>query len=123
LFLQTPLKKANARPGERAGAHAVAHGLCAKHYMRLQRHGDVERTLKRGPKPLFSFTPTMREMFPEMSPRTFARYMQAMSLLHTYCDKETCTAAIKAAGRPNGSLNVSKLLAIAMAYARDAEEE
>jgi hypothetical protein len=100
----------------------VAHGLCAKHYMRLQRHGDVNRTLKRGPKP-HELTPTLRQMFPELSPRTFARYMQAMTLLGTYCDGETRKAAIKAASRPNGSLNMSKLLAIAMAYARDAEEE
>jgi hypothetical protein len=65
----------------------------------------------------------MREMFSEMSPRTFARYMQAFALLNTYCDKEVVQAAIKAAGRPNGSLNVSKLLAIAIAYAREAEDE
>jgi hypothetical protein len=87
-------------------------GLCAKHYMRMRRTGDPNRTRKRGPKPsIFS------NAFPELSPRTNARYSKAMSLLST-CGKKAMIKAIKTATRPDGSINVNRLLGIATAMER-----
>ena len=92
---------------------SVAHGLCQKHYMRLRRTGDPNRIGKPGPK-LPEWRKALREMFQDIqSPRTHARYIEAFKLLQAF-DPETRKAAIEQAGRPNGTLNVSKLLNIAM---------
>jgi hypothetical protein len=91
---------------------AVAHGLCQKHYMRQRRAGNPEKVGKRGPKSP-EWRKTLREMFQEQSPRTHARYIKAFKLLQAF-DAEARKAAIMQASRPNGSLNVSKLLDIAI---------
>src|SRR6266481_8229431 len=93
---------------------SVAHGLCQKHYMRLRRHGDPKWDAKPGPKPL-EWRKEMREkFFPEMSPRTWARYCKAFLLLHSPgVSNEDRNWAFEQASRPNGSVNVSKLLDIA----------
>ena len=88
---------------------AFVKGFCAKHYMRMRRTGDPNKTRKRGPKPsIFS------NAFPDLSPRTNARYSKAMSLL-SVCGKKATLKAINIATRPDGSININLLLRIAMA--------
>jgi hypothetical protein len=93
---------------------AIAKGLCAKHYMRARRTGDPKQVGKPGrpPDPIIGM---WRDQMCEFgwSPRTMARYVEAMALLRDM-DMETKRAAVKAATRPNGSMNVSKLLDIAI---------
>ena len=100
---------------------SVAHGLCQKHYMRLRRTGDPERVGRRGPK-LPEWEQGYRALFPEVSPRTLARLLQAFKLLRTL-DPETHKWAVEVASRPNGSLNVSKLLHIATVLTLGDEDE
>ncbi|MGA7487905.1 MAG: hypothetical protein WBW74_13335 [Xanthobacteraceae bacterium] len=91
---------------EKCKGKTVAQGLCAKHYMRLRRTGDPLRTEKRGRKtpPCLALS---RSTFPEYSQRTIARYAQAMKLL-SVCGEGALVEAIKAATRPNGTINVSR---------------
>jgi|SRR6516164_4443859 len=99
----------------------VADGLCAMHYMRVRRHGGPHEVRKRGPKP--SWRADLRAMLPpEYSPRTKARYIRAFKLL-SVCGHAAHEEAIKAAVRPNGSLNVSKLLAMAEAMYAEQEDD
>ena len=87
----------------------TAKGLCAKHYMRLRRAGDPNRVRKPGWK-----TSEARNLMREWSPRTFARFTLAMRMLEDAgIGVEEKQRAIKAASRPNGSMNVAKLLRIA----------
>jgi hypothetical protein len=90
---------------------SVAGGLCAKHLMRVRRTGDPHKVRKRGPKPS-SWQAGFREMFPEYSKRTQARQIRAFRLLNA-CGEGAFKEAVKAATRPNDSVNVSKLLEIA----------
>jgi hypothetical protein len=102
----------------------VAHGLCQKHYMRLRRHGDPEKVGKRGPRlPEWQkgYSAMMSVNY-EQSARTHARQLQAFRLLRTL-DSETHQWAIKQASRPNGSLNTSKLLHIAIILTLSDEED
>jgi hypothetical protein len=88
----------------------VAKGLCAKHYMRLRRAGDPSRVRKPGPK-----RSLMRSVLPaEWSPRAQARFAQAMRMLEDAGGGAEKQQAVKTASRPNGSVNVSKLLRIAV---------
>ena len=92
---------------EGCGARATAKGLCAKHYMRLRRTDDPNRVRKSGPKP--------SENRSLLTPRARARFAQAMRILEDAGGgAEEKLQAIRAARRPNGSLNVSKLLGIAI---------
>jgi hypothetical protein len=94
-------------------AKAVSKGLCAKHLMRVRRTGDPHKTRKPGPKPS-PLLAAHRGMFPDLSPRTQARQVRAFRLLRAYDPSgKVSERAIKAAGRPNGSMNASKLLKIA----------
>src|SRR3954447_25411761 len=87
----------------------LAKGLCGKHYMRLRRTGDPCRTRKSGPKP--STLAQMRALLPEWSERTLSRYKLAMML---FPNAEERRQGIAAASRPNGSVNVSRFLDIAV---------
>jgi hypothetical protein len=59
---------------------ATAHGLCAKHYMRLRRTGDAAtQPRKRGPKPS-DWSVIVNDMFREWSPRKRATYTRAMMM-------------------------------------------
>jgi len=99
----------------------VADGLCAMHYMRVRRHGGPHEVRKRGPKP--SWRADLRAMLPpEQSPRTKARYIRAFKLLAGR-GEEVWMKAVEAAARPNGSLNVSKLLAMAEAMYAEQEDD
>jgi hypothetical protein len=91
----------------------IAKGLCAKHYMRERRTGDAKQTRKPGRKP-DAYVALLRGIVGEDfgSPSTFARYTAAMKMLRVV-DIKTRQAAVTAASRPNGTLNVSKLLGIA----------
>ena len=102
----------------------VAQGLCAKHYMRLRRHGNATETHKPGPKPSrlnVAFRALMADS--ELSPRTLARHAKAYRLLAGLIDDETMKQVLKAVTRPSGSLNASKLLAIAIALAEEDGDE
>jgi hypothetical protein len=95
-------------------AKPVAKGLCAKHYMRTRRHGSAAVKHKTGPKS--GTKPDLdlnRSLFPGWSPRSVARYTQAMRAM-SFAPEEKRKEAILAATRPNGSLNVSELYRLAV---------
>jgi hypothetical protein len=97
---------------------AVAKGLCAKHYARLRRNGDPAEVRKAGrPRSELGEGFELAFAFPEWSPRTRARYKRALHLIaHTPQGDEITESAIKVercAVRPNGTLNVSKVLRMA----------
>ena len=74
----------------------TAKGLCAKHYMRLRRHGDAG---------------TVHEGLAWLSPRSRARLIRASRLLVTYgLDREPI---IERATRGDGSLNMNAYLEMA----------
>jgi hypothetical protein len=88
---------------------AAAKGLCRRHYMAKRRTGSPTKVRKPGRKPS-SWLAFYRAFFPQWSQRTIARYTAAMAMLG---DEAAQAAAIQAASRPNGSINVSKLFDIA----------
>jgi hypothetical protein len=90
-------------------ADPVAKGLCAKHYMRLRRQGDPNKTAKRGPKQ--ADDPT-RGKFPGWSARRYADFRQAWKLLQ-YNDVEGTQRIFAEASRPNGDINITKLRRLA----------
>ena len=85
-----------------------AKSLCEMHYRRLLRTGHPQGKGRPGPQPHPTRT-TMRRMFSEMSERTFDTYFAAMGILWAFADQADIEAAVRAATRPNGSLNVTKL--------------
>jgi hypothetical protein len=89
-------------------ARVVAKGLCAKHYMRARRHGSPDKKHKPGPKRR-EYRQMFRPMLGEWSPRTQARWLLAQKLVPS----KELQKLIKRASRPNGSLNVSRLLEMA----------
>src|SRR5271166_3573937 len=81
-------------------APAVAKGLCAKHNMRLRRHGDPAKVLPPGRKDKDA---AIRELLREISDRSYARYARGLRLLRlTGLDAKPVLARC---GRPNGSMN------------------
>jgi hypothetical protein len=90
---------------------AVAKGLCAKHYARARRAGDPTKTRRSG-RPHDEMLAVGRNLFPDWSPRTIARWARAMRLLRSGDDD--VPAAIERVTRPNGTMNVSE-------FERDAE--
>jgi hypothetical protein len=95
---------------------ALARGLCAKHYSRQRRHGDVDTVKRRGRNGPPSAA-MLKELFPDWSPRTLAAYTKAFEQLRAaqqLTGTETMlTDAIAQATRSNGTLNVSKFVRIA----------
>ena len=85
---------------------ATAKGLCAKHYMRLRRHGDASRALKAGRKPDL-WAAKVRMSFDGISARSLGRYMHAIRLLRTH--ELDFAMYINRATRANGSLNMARL--------------
>jgi hypothetical protein len=97
---------------EGCNAEATAKGLCAKHYMRARRHGDANTVQKRGAK-LNPSKDIQRKIMSQIdwSPRTFERWWLAMSIAwKSAASEEERTQIILNATRPNGSVNVSKLV-------------
>ena len=94
-------------------AKAAAKGLCPKHYMRQRRAGDPSRVRKSGRK-----KSELREAIGEIgqgwSPRTRQRFAAAVKMLREACDDGKVAELMKAATRPSGSLNVSKLQDMAL---------
>lgn len=93
-------------------APASARDLCAKHYMRARRHGDPDVTRKRGRKPAEDLA-TIRRLLPEYSPRTQARYARALRLGRFVSEEfgvDLIEKVIREASRPNGSMNVNRVV-------------
>jgi hypothetical protein len=90
-------------------AKAVAKGLCAKHYARQRRNGDPGKVRKAGRR-RSEWSALVENMFREWSPRTRARFKTAMTMLGQEDRKEV----IQLATRPNGSVNVSRMLEMAI---------
>ena len=101
-------------------ARAVAKGLCAKHAMRLRRHGDPAKVNRAGRK---DGDADVRELMRELSDRSYARYKRALRLLQAFeLDAEPVIASCS---RPNGSMNWAKFeqLAESMAALALAERD
>ena len=84
-------------------ARAVAKGLCAKHAMRLRRHGDPAKVHRAGRK---DGDADVRELMRELSDRSYARYMRGLRLLSLF--ELDVAPVIKQCTRPNGSMNWAK---------------
>jgi hypothetical protein len=100
---------------EECDGKVIAKGLCAKHYARQRRTGATDLARKRG-RPADKGRAFYRNLFSDYSPRTFLRYVKAIERLAELSKQDTQalkTAAIKAASRPNGSMNILRLLEIA----------
>jgi hypothetical protein len=84
--------------------------------MRQRRAGDPSSVGKPGRKKSperLSFEASGMRVGVDMSPRTFARFKQAMEMLREVGSGAETKQSIEAAIRPNGKLNVSRLLEIA----------
>jgi hypothetical protein len=92
------------------GRPAVAKGLCATCYSRRRRAGLPHKKIGRPTPPDLAI---VRRTFPDWSPSTIARWTQAMRILRVTGDQTAATAAIKAATRPNGTVNVSVIVRLA----------
>ena len=82
---------------------------------RLDDDGEMPQicgSSKPGPKP-DSYRAAVRKMMAEMSDRTFDTFWAAFCTIRTFDGDDALQAALKAATRPNGSLNVSKLSRLA----------
>jgi hypothetical protein len=92
-------------------AKPVSGGLCAKHYTRQRRHGSTDTVKKRGPRPdeFKAKIKTLMMNGSEWSQRTFERYWQAYKMLAESGASEDERRQLRAA-RPDGSVNVSKLV-------------
>jgi hypothetical protein len=89
---------------------AAAKGLCAKHAMRLRRHGDPAKVNRRGRK---DKDRPGREMLSELSDRTYARYKRGLRLLDFV--GLDAGPVIARCTRPNGSVNFAAIERIAEA--------
>ena len=81
-------------------AKAVAKGLCAKHYMRLRRHGDPAKVNARGRR---DGDTAARKMMSELSDRSYARFQRGLGLLRLF--ELDVAPVIAKCTRPNGSMN------------------
>jgi hypothetical protein len=93
-------------------APILAKGLCAKHYMRQRKHGKTDIVEKRGRKP-FEFKAMQRQLMmqTDWSQSTFERFWLAFRILHSCgASAQERKRVIENAARPNGSLNISKLV-------------
>jgi hypothetical protein len=72
--------------------------------MRQRRTGDPNQTRKRGRK-----RDPLRDLFPDWSLRTIARFKAAMRTLRDLGGEELWARTIKVATRPNGTLNVAEV--------------
>ena len=88
----------------------VAKGLCAKHCMRQRRTGDPNQVRKPGRKR----NPALELLTENRSRRSNMRFVLAARWLREAgTDDDALRQAIKTASRPNGTLNISRLLGIA----------
>jgi hypothetical protein len=88
----------------------VAKGLCAMHYMRQRRTSDPNQVRKSGRKR----NPALELLTENRSRRANMRFVLAAQWLREAgADDDVLRQAIKAASRPNGTLNISRLLGFA----------
>jgi hypothetical protein len=117
-------------------AHATVKGLCARHYMRIRRHGDPN-TVKPAGAPRKESKAILREMVgPSVPTRTFDRYHSAIWKLGRLLggidvdtkavggiDVDTITKVTAEAIRPNGSINVNRFAGFADRIALVVDKE
>jgi hypothetical protein len=102
-------------------AHAKVRGLCPKHYKRTRRHGDPNVVKPRGAPRNATKAEVRMTLGRDWSPRTFERYWRASGILGwlaANAGEDARKRVFEAATRPNGTLNVTKLLALAVEAAR-----
>ncbi|OBI53596.1 hypothetical protein [Mycobacterium sp. E787] len=101
-----------------------AKGLCEKHYRRMRRTGDPNQVRKPGPAPDPYRAQVRGLQYSDFGcERTMQTYVAAMAMLGAFADHDAFAAALAAATRPNGSLNVSKLRRLADAALMGAIED
>jgi hypothetical protein len=105
-------------------AHATVKGLCAKHYMRIRRHGDPN-TVKSAGAPRSKAKAFLREEHPAVPTRTFDRYHSAMRKLvpTMFFDEKIANKVRTEATRPNGTLNVNRFAGFADRIALVVDKE
>jgi hypothetical protein len=86
---------------------AEAKGMCPKHYMRMRRHGDTETVGKSGRPKDPRLTHWRNALGDAMSERNLSRWSNAIKIIGVLDGQEAVAAAVQAATRKNGSLNVS----------------
>jgi hypothetical protein len=102
-------------PGE-----ALAKGLCARHYMRLLRHGDPGTVKKAGRKSGWRAHVQQTFAGSSVSKRSLDRYVRAIRLLNEHgIDSRPF---IVRATRANGSMNMLKLEREAQAVVENDDE-
>ena len=106
---------------EGCSSPAKAKGLCSKHYMRTCRHGDPNMVKPPGALRHANKAAVRKIMGPEWSTRTFDRFWRANGILGwlaVNAGEDARERVYKAATRPNGTINVTKLHALAVEAAR-----
>jgi hypothetical protein len=95
----------------------VANGLCAKHNMRLRRHGDPAHVGRPGRKDKDPMRAMVYEVMrpTNMSERSFARYWRGLKLLRAFGLDPA--PVIKKCTRPSGSMNWAQFEEIAESMA------
>jgi hypothetical protein len=86
---------------------AEAKGMCPKHYMRMRRHGDTEAVGKSGRRKDPRLTHWRNALGDTMSERNLSRWTNAIGAIDALDGQDAVAAAVQAATRKNGSLNVS----------------
>ena len=101
-------------------ANADGKGLCAKHYMRLRRHGDPGKVNARGRR---DGDAAARKMMSELSDRSYARFQRGLGLLRLF--ELDVAPVIAKCTRLNGSMNLAMFerLAEGMAAMTRAERQ
>lgn len=88
----------------------VTEEFCAKHYMHQRRTSDPNQVRKPGRKR----SPALELLTENRSQRANMRFVRAAQRLgEAGVDDDALRQAIKAASRPNGTLNISRLLGFA----------
>ena len=96
-------------------AAPIAHGLCARHYMRMRRTGDPEKVRRAG-RPRDEAALLWRQALPDESPRTMARILHSRKIfMYWGVSALVQEDMIKDCTRPSGTVNWSKLERLAIA--------
>lgn len=87
---------------------ARAKGLCARHYTRLNRHGDaaVVNTRGRRRKEIHAMVQQLLRHKPD---RASARFQTGLNILIEIVGPDGYDAAVRACTRPNGTVNKAQL--------------
>jgi hypothetical protein len=106
-------------------AHATVKGLCAKHYMRIRRHGDPNVVKPAGAPRNEAKAYLLKEVGLSAPTRTFERYHSAMKKLVPYhiFDEAIAHKVATEATRRDGTLNVNRFAGFADNITRVVEKE